>query len=423
MANKRIVDLTPITAAQMATGDLFILNDISAIETKRLTTSELTKYIQSAITASLTSSYANKSATSSFLIYNGNFNGSASNALTASLSTTSSNAILATNAISASYSTTASYSITSSNSITASYALVSFTQTVVSSSYSNNAVSASYLTYNSGGLPNGTASYAITSATSSFASTSNTSSYITYSGIPNGTSSYALVSKNSNSASILIWNGPGTNNGTSSWSWNTVLASQASTASFLTYDGTNYNGSASYALTSGTASYVATSSRAITASYALRSNVDDTAFKIYGPYVVVPAGSPVATASIALGLTGSFLTGVNVVIQFEGDIETSFTGSVTGNWDMIASPVTGAFTTTQMLGDYTSPGTSKHGITLNAGISGSIRRDFVLRGQTNLTAQAYNIKLYAGSGTIFKTDTRALLYWVYSKFDSINILT
>jgi hypothetical protein len=419
MANKRTSELTSITATEVAVGDLFNLSDISAIESKKLTVLALTDYLQGEITSSATASYGLKAASASYLTYDGSSNGTASNSMTSSFSITASYVALMP---SASYSITSSYAITSSNSRTASYALSSMIQYSDTSAFSNNAdqsETASYISYT--GIANGTSSYSLLSATSL---TSTTSSYINYTGIANGTASYALTASNSRSASLLIWNGASTNNGTSSWSYRTVLAEQASTASYLNYDGTNFNGSASYSLTSTSASNAVTASSAITASYAIRTNLDENSYNVFGPYVITPAGTPVATASIQFSTTSSVdITGVNVILQFEGDIQSSFTGSFSSEWDMVATNISGAPAPVQMLGNYLSPGTSNFSMVLNPDISCSLRRDFVVRGQTNLDAGiSYTGKLLCGSGTIYKTDTRGIICWIYTKFDNINLV-
>lgn len=419
MANKRTSELTPITTAELATGDLFNVSDISAIESKRLTLSDLTDYFQSAITASATSSHASNASSASYLIYNGTANGSASNAITSSNAITASFSLLAFTSSNATTASLALLATTSSNAITASYSFTSSVQLAYSSSYSDYSDSSSYLIYN--GFSNGTASYSLVSNESL---TATTASYINYTGTPNGSASYALASNTARTASLLTWNGASTNNGTSSWSWRTVLSAQSSTASFLNYDGTNFNGSASYALTSGTASYIESASHATTASYAVRSNLDENGYKVFGPYVITPAGTPVATASIQFSTTSSLdVSGINVILQFEGDILTTFTGSFSSNWDMVATNISGAPSPIQMLGDYTSPGTSNFSMILNPDISCSLRRDFIIRGQTNLNkGVAYTGKLLCGSGTIYKTDTRDLICWIYSKFDDINLV-
>ena len=418
MANKRTSELTPITATQLATGDLFNVSDISAIESKKLAVSELVNYLQAEITSSATGSWTSNSLTASFLAYS-TTNGSASFAISSSLSAGSNTSTSASYALSSSNALTSSYVLSSSNALTASYAITSSVQLSYSSSYSDYSLSSSYLIYSD--VPNGTSSYSISASRSSL---STTASYINYTGIANGTASYALTSSQARTSSLLIWNGPSTNNGTSSWSYRTVLAEQASTASYLYYDGTNFNGSASYSLTSGTASYIATASSAITASYALRSILDDSGYKVYGPYVITPAGTPYATASIQFSTTSSIaISGVNLILQFEGDIQSSFTGSFDSEWDMVATNISGAPAPVQMIGNYLSPGTSNFSMTLNPEISCSLRRDFVLRGQTNLSAGiAYTGKLLCGAGTVYKTDTRDLICWIYSKFDNINLV-
>lgn len=225
MANKRVSELAPITAAELDFADLLLLSDISAHESKKLQLNDLSNFLllDGRLTGSLlgTASYAMHALvadfalnapiptlvpSASFLVYTpGVFNGTASYAMAA---------------------LSASYSLSSSYCITASFALTSSVELVYSSAFADYARTASYLLF-SPGSTNGTASYALTA-------------------------SYLLNTQISTSYSE-----------TSSWAWNAITASRADsaaladtasfvyTASYLAFNGFP-NGTASYALSAGT---------------------------------------------------------------------------------------------------------------------------------------------------------------------------
>lgn len=217
MANKRIPELAEITAAELSSLDLLLLEDIAPNpESKKLKLSQLTTY----------------------LLNNGNLSGS--------FFGTSSWALRAISSSWAPYQVSSSYSSTSSwaiRSITASYAL--------------EALSASWARSSSYAI---TASYALTSSvqliySSAFADYARSASYLTYTpGVFNGTGSYSLTSSNSISSitsSFLVYN-PTISNGTASFA---ATASQTISSSFLSFNG-NFNGTASHALTAGNANSV-----------------------------------------------------------------------------------------------------------------------------------------------------------------------
>lgn len=220
MANKRVSELTAITAAELSPNDLLLLADVAPNpESKKLEVSELNTYLNiNNRTGSLygTSSWAFRAVSSSWAPYQE----SASYAATSSWAwraITSSYALLA---LSASWARSSSYSIT------ASYAMTSSVQLIYSSAFADYARSASYLIYTPG-VFNGTASYALTSSRSI---TSISSSFLTYSPLTsNGTASFAATASQAISSLFLSFNG--NNNGTASYA---LIAGNANTVTNVT---------------------------------------------------------------------------------------------------------------------------------------------------------------------------------------------
>ena len=230
MGNKRVSELSPITAAEVAVNDLFLLADVSAIESKKLTATELGVYLQPYITSSATSSWATNAKTASYLLYQGFVNGTASYALTSSFNISSSHARWADTASHALFALSASYARSSSYALTASYALTSSVQLIHSSAFADYAKSASFLIYT--GIPNGTASYAILANNANNAKTSSFLIGPLGTGAAGGTASFALSCSLARSASFLRYDGV-TNNGTASYAWNARSASHATTVTNL----------------------------------------------------------------------------------------------------------------------------------------------------------------------------------------------
>lgn len=245
MANKRVSELTQITTGELNAADLFLLSDVSALESKKLTLGDLNTYILTGgnLTGSLfgTSSWAENAVTASIA----NTVTSASYAVTASFSL---NGGTGGSSVSASW---ASQSLSSSYAQTASFVSVANAATASFATASKFADSASFLIYTGGN--NGTVTNAInavsatTSTSSSFASSAYTSSYALSSSIAASsltsisasnavTASYALFAMTA-SVGILT-----TVQASASW------ASQSLSASFAD--------TATDALTAITASYV-----------------------------------------------------------------------------------------------------------------------------------------------------------------------
>ncbi len=219
MANKRVSELVSIAATELDVADLLLLSDVSEHESKKLQVKELSDFILSGgnLSGTLygTASYAKNAATASYVEMI-----SASYASTASWALKINTASYALTALSASYSQRSFWATT------ASYALTSSVELVYSSAFSDYARTASYLRWTPG-ISNGTASYALTAShviatqnSTSYAATSSwaynsisasraissanvdtasftyTASYLAFKGIPNGTASYALTAAN-----------------------------------------------------------------------------------------------------------------------------------------------------------------------------------------------------------------------------------
>lgn len=321
MANKRVSELSPITAAEIAGGDLLLLADISAVESKKLSADELIDYVQSAITASATSSISQNALTASYLLYQGFPNGTASLSITSSYNLSSSHANWADTASHALFSISASFAKSASYAFSASYAATSSVQLIFSSAFSDQAKSASYLIYT--GIPNGTASYAITAL---LANTAKTASFLTYTGVPNGTASYALVSAQAKTASFLQYNGfP---NGTASFALRAGNLASGNTASFLSYNG-SANGTASYSISSSYASASAWSETSTTSSYALVAGSVNNVYSTFIKEAVTISGAGLNTASFNFHVTTSNWQTTKIIVEVSGDINLPIS---TSNW-------------------------------------------------------------------------------------------
>lgn len=246
MANKRVSELTQLTSGELATGDLLLISDVSAQESKKVTLGDLNSYIltDGNLTASLlgTASWSENSKTASYVL--GSIQ-SASYALTASFalnggsggSTTS--ASWASSSLSSSFATTASFAQTVRSAATASFA--------TSSKFADSASFVIYSGNNNGTIANAISAVSATTSTSaSFAATARSSSFAT-------TASFAQIATFAQSASNVS---------------SASFASYAATASVgIT---TNIQTSASWASSSISASYstyAEESQTAISASY------------------------------------------------------------------------------------------------------------------------------------------------------------
>lgn len=234
MGNKRVSELNELTWNQVASNDLLLIADVSAIESKKIAVGDLRSYAVNtgSLTGSIhgTASHAKNSDTASYLLYQGFFNGSASYAISASYALSASYTFWATTssyAMSASDAYSSSYSLSSSYALTASYVETASAIYAESASWSDYSKTASYLLYTDGFM-NGTASAAMTASLAGYALSC---SFLIYDGVtPNGTASFAITASNA------------------------ITASYVESASYLIYDG-RFNGSASYALSSSDANW------------------------------------------------------------------------------------------------------------------------------------------------------------------------
>ena len=184
--NKTITDLDTLSATTIADNDLFLFVDLKSNEIKNIAASEFTQYnitasgiLTSLVSGSFTGSFtgsltgliqsssysstASLSLTSSYLFYNGLYNGTASYSV---------NAAVSDYALSASYSLSSSYATTSSYSYTSSFAYAKGSTHSI--------------------LTTGISDYALNGILS------NTSSYIKYDGQNNGTVYRSIITETAN---------------------------------------------------------------------------------------------------------------------------------------------------------------------------------------------------------------------------------
>ena len=184
--NKTITDLDTLSATTIADNDLFLFVDLKSNEIKNIVASEFTQYnitasgiLTSLVSGSFTGSFtgsltgliqsssysstASLSLTSSYLFYNGLYNGTASYSV---------NADVSDYALSASYSLSSSYATTSSYSYTSSFAYAKGSTHSI--------------------LTKDLADYALNGILS------NTSSYIKYNGQNNGTVYRSIITETAN---------------------------------------------------------------------------------------------------------------------------------------------------------------------------------------------------------------------------------
>jgi len=388
MANKRIDELNELLRNQVDANDLFLISDLSALESKKIRADELQAYIING--GSIT----------------GSFNGTASYAIQAKTASWAPPCISASYALSASYAdlaNTTSYVVSSSYglssswadksyySVTSSYALTSSVQLVISSGMSNFADTASFMWYDTGRY-NGRISYAdaSTASTSSF-----TSSYLLYTGRHNGSASYALTASSVNTSSF------------------SRTASFAKTASFAE--------TASYATTSSyaeTASYAVTSSYVITSSYSEISNYSN-----YSSFISRPMGWTIISPQY---LTQT-MARINTMSLFKsnGAIPTTYitvTGTVDYKYINFISESVALFavnqtTTTSSFYDMI-PISSRMESTMGDTFTGSVSHSFTLQGEVDLPSGSYSVYLTASSTNLTFDATRRINFRIDSNADN-----
>lgn len=361
MANKRVSELSPILANELAYDDLLLLSDITAHESKKLMLQDLSSFLllDGRLTGSLhgTASYAIFAASASYVPM-----GSASYAPTSSWALNIATASYAMAALSASYSLSSSYAVT------ASYALTSSVQLVYSSAFADYARSASYLIYTPG-FDNGTASFAITA------------SYVL--GLAQVSCSYAQ---------------------TSSWAWNAITASQAlwsnnaltaslvRTASFLAFNGTP-NGTASYALF----------------TQALAGGHRD--FGVFTAITQSASSSFLDELAITPAL-GGFKSSS---IEAYGTVRAPFTTSVDGDIEL--------FIVNRQTGESQSLDASAVSLAVGgtAPMSGTLRYPFTLRGDATMYG-LYAVYVTASNG-VFIEGSRTIRFKISSESDGVTVST
>jgi hypothetical protein len=245
MSNKRVPELKQITTGELDAADLFLLSDISAQESKKLTLGDLSTHILTGgnLTGSFfgTSSWAQNAVSASF-----------ANVQSSSFATTASFALNAASPGIATSASWASQSLSSSFASTASFVFIANAATASFATSSRFASSASFVIFTGGN--NGTISNAISAVTATSATSASFSLVATTASFARS-SSISATSLSSNSASNSI---------TSSHSLFALTASVGIT--------TNVQTSASWAsqsLSSSTADFAIEALTAITASYVL----------------------------------------------------------------------------------------------------------------------------------------------------------
>ena len=344
--NQRISQLTELTANEVQFDDLFVIVDVTAKESKKIQASELSLWLNNS--GSLYAVHALNADTASFILASNvyGFVPTSSNALSASNTLFAQLANLASASISASYSKTASFALNSAGNLkTASFLLYSGVPNgtaswALTANTANSAPTASFLVYFAGGN-NGTASFAMTASNVRHAIIADTASYVA--GGPTATASYATVAQEAYLADS---------------------ATVATSASFLIFNPAfPANGTASYALAAGTlvgTSIVGQGIFLATTQSTFVSQLDD--IDIYWS-----TGNPAVTTIEAMG---------NINVPFTSSNPTNATISL-----VIQDRNTGF----QTLLDYspimlniTSNGTS------NTNSSGSVKLPFSLMGQASL---------------------------------------
>jgi hypothetical protein len=363
MANKRVSELASITAPQLDFADLLLLSDISAHESKKLQLSDLSNFLllDGRLTGSLlgTASYAMNAATASYAPFI-----SASYAKTSSWAYNISTASYALAALSASYSYSSSYCIT------ASYALTSSVELVYSSAFADYAQTASYLLLTPG-MPNGTASYALTA-------------------------SYVLSTQVSTSYAA-----------SASWAWNAITASRALTASladtssltwtasFLAFNGTP-NGTASYALAAANVANAMVDYGIFMSNTQSISSSQVDQLNVYPTFGGLKTTTVEAYGTVVVPFTSS-------VSATDGGISLIVVNRQYGNSQSLdASPVYA------WIGGPTA-------------MSGTLRYPFTLRGDAELNGQ-YEVYVTASDG-VYLEGTRRMRFKITSESDQLSVAT
>ncbi len=319
MANKRVSELVGISATDLSTGDLLLLADVTANESKKLTVGNLRTFLASTYNSGTfygTSSWADKASWAATVPQQD----------TASYSYTSSFAWQGHTSSYAMDALSASYSLSCSKAITASYAITSAVQLVISSGFSSYSNTSSYIKYT--GIPNGTASFAISSSYASSASFANivTSSY-------SDTASVAITASKAATSSFVSYNGIPNGIVYSSITSNTSITSQYAT-------------NAGYADRAGIANIgVASQVSASWASRSLSSSYSDIAFSAKTASYVSP--SLYISNGIFKAITQSFSSSSIDIVSISAGTKTTASinavGTIRAPWtasEMLSESVT-----------------------------------------------------------------------------------
>lgn len=410
MANKRISELVPITAPQLDFADLLLLSDISAHESKKLQLGDLSNFLlpDGRLTGSLlgTASYAMNAATASYAPFI-----SASYAKTSSWAYNISTASYALAALSASYSYSSSYCIT------ASYALTSSVELVYSSAFAEYAQTASYLLLTPG-MPNGTASYALTASSVMNINNINIRSgydtRITASGAAQLVSLGDFVTIKGDGGIILDVGLDGDSiyiatpnvlrmgntiaidaNATASHAKYADAVNLVDTASFLAFNGIP-NGTASYALSAG----------------GILNVIQD-----YGMYSAVSQSISSSQLDM-MTVTPTFGGLKTTTIEAFGTVVVPFTSSVSAtDGDISLVVVNRQYGNSQSLDS--SPVYAWIGG--STAMSGTLRYPFTLCGDAELNGQ-YEVYVTASNG-VYLEGTRRMRFKVTSESDQLSVVT
>jgi len=214
MGNKRVSQLTPMTAPEINSDDLFLIIDTSVAESKKILVSQLASFLS--VSGSLIASHATTSDTASYILGSNVYGPvpTATYATTAGTATSATSATSADTAISASYAKTSSWAVNVVNGSTlitgATYPITSsWSEKSTTSNIATTAVNLLYIP----GVSKNTASYALSasisnrSITASFAELAKTASYAlftqTIQSIPDS-ASFLVFSPNNGTASYAI---------------------------------------------------------------------------------------------------------------------------------------------------------------------------------------------------------------------------
>lgn len=193
MANEKVSQMTPLSAAELALDDVFLITDTSQKQSKKISAQDVLTYFEA--TGSFNAFHATTADTASFMS-GVNVTGIVNSASHANISDSSSFSTRAVLAVSASYAASASV-VSVLSATTSSYSFTSDTSSLSNTaSFISLAQSSSFLV-STPGVNNGTSSYSLnslTTSTASFALSINTASYANRSGTSDLSNTASFVS-------------------------------------------------------------------------------------------------------------------------------------------------------------------------------------------------------------------------------------